>query len=352
MKLEELRQSIFRLTPDEIEYKKGNEFNAFYDYLKKNGSYNFEGYYNIPDYKMIVPGHHEHGTIWDQFSRSPHQKEMMINKSSRFFHEPLLTGKFIALRYIYSGNVEQRHLNNEILALRKNDILLMNANLGASHYLADENDISFTIVFNRDSILRDILGKIESSSVISRFMSNFIMNTQNKNNYILFHAKDNEIIPDIFEKLLLEYIEPTSNGYNLIQNYMQIIFIEMLYSPFEFNQTVNGNRSFKIAEILDYIENNYKTVTLQTLSNQFGYTSKYISDMISTYCNHGFKEIVQNKRLKHATYLLENEPTKSIHDILLESGFSNESFFYRKFKEKYGISPKEFRERQKSASAD
>lgn len=48
------------------------------------------------------------------------------------------------------------------------------------------------------------------------------------------------------------------------------------------------------------------------------------------------------RRLQQAAYLLSNTAL-STEDILHAVGYKNSSFFYRKFREKYGKSPKEFR---------
>ena len=46
--------------------------------------------------------------------------------------------------------------------------------------------------------------------------------------------------------------------------------------------------------------------------------------------------------IQRASFLLLHS-TKSITDIYLELNFQDKSYFYKKFKEQYGVTPKEFR---------
>ena len=51
---------------------------------------------------------------------------------------------------------------------------------------------------------------------------------------------------------------------------------------------------------------------------------------------------IEEKRMQQAVYLLINSRI-AVSDIIEAVGYDNTSYFYRKFKERYGISPKEYR---------
>ena len=59
-----------------------------------------------------------------------------------------------------------------------------------------------------------------------------------------------------------------------------------------------------------------------------------------------YKELLQTKRMNQAVYLLSSS-TLPVADVIESVGYDNTSYFYRKFKEKYGVSPKEYREQVK-----
>ena len=59
-----------------------------------------------------------------------------------------------------------------------------------------------------------------------------------------------------------------------------------------------------------------------------------------------FTEYKKNYRLQESARLLV-ETEKEITQIVEDIGFTNRSYFYRIFKEQYGMTPKDYREKWK-----
>ena len=96
--------------------------------------------------------------------------------------------------------------------------------------------------------------------------------------------------------------------------------------------------------VLSYVEEHYKNGSLSELAEMLGYDVYWLSREIKKRTGKTYKELLQAKRMNQALYLL-NSSTLPILDIIESVGYDNTSYFYRKFKEKYGMSPKEYRER-------
>ena len=60
-----------------------------------------------------------------------------------------------------------------------------------------------------------------------------------------------------------------------------------------------------------------------------------------------FTEYLQTKRLSEASRLL-TETSLSVYEVSNAVGYENESFFRRKFKERYKASPKQYRMKKRS----
>ena len=63
-----------------------------------------------------------------------------------------------------------------------------------------------------------------------------------------------------------------------------------------------------------------------------------------------FSQLVNNYRLQHAKKLLREATDMKIAAIGLESGFANESTFFRAFKAATGMTPKEWVAQQQAVS--
>ena len=62
-------------------------------------------------------------------------------------------------------------------------------------------------------------------------------------------------------------------------------------------------------------------------------------------------EFIQTTRLKYAARIL-SQTDKSVSEVAYEVGFSDPYYFSRAFKKLFGVSPKQWRERQGEDSAN
>ncbi|MBQ1483289.1 MAG: AraC family transcriptional regulator [Erysipelotrichaceae bacterium] len=105
----------------------------------------------------------------------------------------------------------------------------------------------------------------------------------------------------------------------------------------------NPGRSKSVSNILDYISIHIEDeIRLSDLANEFGYTEYYLSKKFRKEVGKTLKEYIRDVRLDYAKFLLENEkiPIREISDRLR---FTSQSYFSERFKEKYGITPNEYR---------
>ncbi len=98
-------------------------------------------------------------------------------------------------------------------------------------------------------------------------------------------------------------------------------------------------------EILNYIQTNYRTVTLADLSGEFFLSAPYLSRYIREKTGRQFSEIVTELRMQHACNMLKT-PGQSIEQIAEEAGYPSVEHFSRQFKKIYGITPAAYRGRK------
>ena len=81
---------------------------------------------------------------------------------------------------------------------------------------------------------------------------------------------------------------------------------------------------------------------LQDVAVALGTNRRFISDSINSQMGCSFSQYVNNYRINHAKRILLQNPDKKIMDVYIESGFANESSFFRTFKAITGMTPKEW----------
>ena len=117
------------------------------------------------------------------------------------------------------------------------------------------------------------------------------------------------------------------------------------------NQLVaaSGEKKFqdeRLTEILNYINTNYLTVTLDELEEQFHLSKPYLSKYIKEKSGKIFGELVKNVRMKKARTLLKGG-NMTVESIAEKVGYQNVEHFTRLFKKKYGMTPVQFRNEEK-----
>lgn len=104
-------------------------------------------------------------------------------------------------------------------------------------------------------------------------------------------------------------------------------------------QTVNDSYLIKIdAAVSDF----KKDITLQSVADILGLSTKQTSRIIRKYYNATLSELVMKMRLRAACKLLSGSDM-SISDIVEYINFPSESYFYSQFKKAYGSTPLKYR---------
>ena len=98
--------------------------------------------------------------------------------------------------------------------------------------------------------------------------------------------------------------------------------------------------------VIQYISINYNNVSLKEIAQFFGYNEIYLGQMIRKYTNKSFCTIVSELQMKNASILLR-ESTLSVTEIGYEVGCYDASHFNKKFKKIYGLTPKQYRAKNK-----
>ena len=107
----------------------------------------------------------------------------------------------------------------------------------------------------------------------------------------------------------------------------------------------------RLVAMLNYIQTNYQSVTLETMAEQFHLSEPYISKYIKDKSGKTFGEHVANVRMKKAKVLLK-DGNMNVERISSNVGYQNVEHFNRSFKKLFGMTPIQYRDasREKTRS--
>lgn len=93
--------------------------------------------------------------------------------------------------------------------------------------------------------------------------------------------------------------------------------------------------------IVQYIHSHPESVSLKEIADHFSHHPNYISTLLHQTLGKTFSKIVLEKRIERAVILLRGT-SLSTEEIAAMLGYSNQSNFYKAFREYYGKTPREY----------
>ena len=98
------------------------------------------------------------------------------------------------------------------------------------------------------------------------------------------------------------------------------------------NDVIESQKQYKNCEL-----------KLSDLANAVGSNRRAVSDCINSQAGCSFNQYVNTFRTEHAKRIIRQYPDRKLSDIYVESGFANETSFFRTFKALTGMTPTEYR---------
>ena len=102
--------------------------------------------------------------------------------------------------------------------------------------------------------------------------------------------------------------------------------------------------NYAIKRAISYIRMHYnENIMLEELANKLDITPEYLSTLFNREVGVNFSSFLKDFRISHAKRLLKCSD-KKIYEIAEEVGYPDSKYFNRVFKEKVGVSPREYRQ--------
>lgn len=112
------------------------------------------------------------------------------------------------------------------------------------------------------------------------------------------------------------------------------------------SENIREGREERIVDIMRYVQNHYKDVTLEELADHFHLSGPYLSKYIKEHTGATFQDTVKKARMKKARAMLK-ETNQTVESIAANVGYETVEHFNRLFKKTYGMTPVQFRRQHK-----
>lgn len=265
-----------------------------------------------------------------------------IRLHTRFIHFPKHRHNYVEMVYMCKGSTTHIINDTETIVLKEGDLLFLNQNATQEILPAGEDDIAVNFIILPEFFDRPFT-MIERENILRDFLISALSHKNASAQYLHFQSKDILPVQNLLENMIWTLFEHRSGTNTINQTTMGLLFMNLS----QFADTINQNNPHQYEQaqvflVLKYIETHYKEGRLADIAEEIGQPIYYVSRLLKKYTKSNFKELLQQRKLQQASYLLL-QTTLSVEAIMEAIGYDNSSYFYRKFREKYGCSPKEYR---------
>ena len=268
-------------------------------------------------------------------------KLIQVRPHTRFIRFPAHSHNYVEMIYMCQGSTVHT-INGDRIELKTGELLILNQNAVQEILPAGEYDIAvnFIVLPEFFNTAFSMIGAEENQ--LKDFLVGALCGRDEETSYLYFHVADILPVQNLIENMVWTIFYDISNKRSSNQITMGLLFLQLLNYM---DKMEAGGRKFDteiMANVYRYIEDHFKEGTLSELAVEMKVDVYWLSREIKKKSGKTYKELLQEKRMQQAVYLLINSRI-AVSDIIEAVGYDNTSYFYRKFKERYGISPKEYR---------
>ena len=270
-------------------------------------------------------------------------KLIQVRSHTRFVNFPKHKHNYVEVIYMCQGTTTHI-LNGSKVILEAGDLLFLNQNAEQEILPAGEQDIAVNFIvlpefFDTAFSMMDM----EEENALKEFLVGALCGKNDQTSYLYFHVAEILPIQNLVENMVwtIFYDQPNKRRCNQIT--MGLLLLQLLN---HMDRMETGTAAFDrelTGIVFNYIEEHYKNGSLSELAEIMGYDVYWLSREIKKRTGKTYKELLQSRRMRQAAYLLKNSRL-SVADIIESVGYDNTSYFFRKFKECYGVSPKGYRD--------
>lgn len=270
-------------------------------------------------------------------------KLITLRPHTRFIDFPDHWHDYIEMIYVCSG--KSTHIvDGKTICLSQGDLLFLNQHAHHSVLKAGIDDLSINFIILPEFFHSTISAISDESPLIQQFLLSCLFGQDNGSRYLYFQISKNNSIQNLVENLIITLLaEEKQNRRKISQMTMTLLFLELSGYTEKLDLS---NREIQILHTLRYLEAHYTDGSLTEVANQLNVSPSTISREIHRQTGKTYTELLQQKRLSQAAFLLRNTNRK-ISDIAMTVGYENISYFYRLFDDAYGVSPRAYRTSQK-----
>ncbi|MCI9552834.1 MAG: AraC family transcriptional regulator [Acutalibacter sp.] len=262
-----------------------------------------------------------------------------LRPHTRFAAFPTHSHNYVEIMYMCTGSTRHQIDYGLEVELEAGELLFLNQHARHQVEAAGQEDVGVNFIV-LPQFFDYALTMTGTENVLARLLLDGLRQGGGDQSCLHFHCGEMRPVQNLVENLLLCLFAP-GGGQKIAQATMGLLLMELLGSPQGLSKNTPGYNAGVLAA-LGEVEDNYRDADLTRVAEELHVSLSYLSSSVKQATGKTFKDLLLEKRLRVAAGLMKST-NLPVEDIIAAVGYDNTSFFYRKFRQYYGVSPREWR---------
>ena len=280
-----------------------------------------------------------------QWQGDPQDEIMIVVFKGKHISEPFHRQDFFFIDYAYHLDYNALSAKNDnLITVHEGDCYIGQPFNGYALRGDSNSDdiIMIGVHIKKETFFREYLPALSMDSDMFRFFLD-PQTDQFSDECIHLSFEKSATVRTLLEEMVIEYAGKQEDTQRILKPMVLSLFM-YIARRYRQEKPVVSTDSLS-GRIVQYIHSHPESVKLKEIAEHFSYHPNYISGLLHQELGKTFSEIVLEKRMERATILLKGTDL-SIEEIAAMLGYSNNSNFYKAFREYYHVSPREYQKLQ------
>ena len=262
-------------------------------------------------------------------------------------HKPDHIGKyhthdFFEINYMLKGSGINL-VEDDSIPMLEGDMIIMQP--GAFHNLyAEKDSVVCNFLIDKKWLLSELSALQKAEGILFEFFN--ASETDNFYKYVVCPVHNNKNEITTLTSSLINSLKSDSSWKFIHAETAILQLLDYLSGNCScaYLSSIRGKSSKIMIEMLDFVTENCSTVDLKTLSDRYFYSKTHICRLFLKNTGKSFNTFLMDIKIGKACSMLESTDM-TVNEISESLGYESVEYFYRLFKRKKGLTPKEYRKK-------